>query len=104
MSIQQIIWTAAVAFLLVVESLNQHNECRATRAAGGSWEVTDSKGCGFNHGVDPLYVTDKWIDCVQRQGYEYSDPECTMWQIEPDEDEDEGSDEDDDVEEFSNED
>lgn len=99
MSVQQIIFAAALAFLLVVESLNQHNDCRATRVAGGSWEVTDRKGCGFNHGVDPLYVTQQWIDCTQRGGYEYSDPECTMWGIAPDEEDDEEE-----VEEFSDED
>lgn len=43
-----------------------------------SWAIKDSKGCGYNRGVDPVYVMKEWYDCIQAGGYAPTSNECNV--------------------------
>ena len=89
-----------VAALLAISQLPEGStECnieRVPNAAGEqhapSWIVKDSDGCGFNRGVDPFYVMKCWVGCEVSGGYNTSDPECSVWDIDKEADDDDGLD------------
>ena len=78
-----------IAALLAISELPEGTtECsiqRVPHSAGEehppSWIVKDSDGCGYNRGVDPFYVMQCWMGCEVSQGYETTDLECQVWDI-----------------------
>ena len=71
------------AIIALAELPEGSTECRPVAEAGDSWVIEDSKGCGFNQGVDPMFVLGKWVECEQAGGYDYESAYCSLWGIVP---------------------
>lgn len=84
MNAQELAWTAATAILISIASLSSQSECSLEQVEdGGSWIIKDSKGCGYNRGVDPFYVFFKWGQCQATGGYDENSWECNVLDLTP---------------------
>lgn len=76
------VWGITTGALIALAELPEGStECRPVAEDGGSWVIEDSKGCGHNRGVDPVFVMGEWVACELSGGYDYEQSECWLWGI-----------------------